>query len=276
MNIIRFYKWFLIDQFMLSCGGGGGGGDGGAQERADTEKKRIADATQQINAIFGMTDQGLYPDIQTRVDTPVTNSGDGEGGSWNTPSFNTTYTTSKNPLYDTATKNKAAIDASLSSTRENILKYFKNQLNQQSDVANRDVSQRLAQAGLTGGSHQIDTNADLSRTYNDALLGYTNTADTSVNNLKSSDEQARSNLISQITSGADQASAVAAANSALANNAALASSSATQGGIGNVFGNFGSLYNTSQDTAAKNAAWNRVSTALGLNPGSYSGSLVRG
>jgi len=257
--------------------GGGGGGDNGAQARADEEKSRIQNATAQINAIFGLTDPSVYTVSKKVTESVPRYSSSGEDAPAITGYDNVDrYVTELDqPLLDTATQNKAAIEKTYGTTRDDILNYFKNQLNQQSEVANRDVSQRLAQSGLTGGSHQTDTNADLSRTYNDALLGYTNTADTSVNNLKSGDEQARLNLISQITSGADQASAISAANTALSNNASLASSSAMQGGIGNVFGNFGSLYNTSQETAGRNAAYNRTMAALGLNPGSYSGSLVR-
>lgn len=272
-------------------GGGGGGGDGGAQARADENARRIAQATNQINAIFGVPSfQTDVPGAGSVVPTiPVTRSeqvtdpwsgqSDSSGG---IPSIITRNVTEQVPdpnylktLQDTAAANKAAIDKTYGTTRDDILNYFKNQLNEQRDVANRNVSQQLAQAGLTGGSAQTDVNADLSRTYNDALLGYTNTADTSVNNLKSSDEQARLNLISQITSGMDSASAAAAASAALKNNADLAASSATQAGVGNIFGNFGNLYNASQVGAGQNQAYNRVMSALGmLNPGSYSGTVT--
>ena len=86
------------------------------------------------------------------------------------------------------------------------------------------------------------------------------------------------NLVSQILSGMDESTAITGATSALRQNVEGAKSSALQQSLGDIFGNVANLYNLrtisqSNDEAKKN--YMNAVNALGLNPGSYSGTVTR-
>lgn len=226
------------------CGGGGDDGYAEEQRRREEERERqMKAATDKINELFGVTDGYQYGDPRLR---------------------------------QVAGQNALERKQLYNQTREDILNYFRNELDRQRQLAMDDLAVSLARRGVSGGSADLAGNAKLSEFYNKNLTDLTNRADLSVADLRAADEKARLNLINNIRSGMDQESAVAGATEALKTNIDRARESALSQQLGNMFDEFRKLYAADQYVTGvnqgKTAAKQRTPFYL-KEPGSYAGNV---
>jgi len=115
----------------------------------------------------------------------------------------------------TAAENKAAREKLYDGLREDINKYYGNQLNEQRTNAERGSRFDLARRGVTGGGAAIDEEADLLKRYNQQVLKIGNQADASVRDARSADERARGKLIDRVSAGGSADAAIQSAQSDL-------------------------------------------------------------
>lgn len=159
------------------------------------------------------------------------------------------------------------------SSREDVLSYFRDALDQQHQRAGATVAVDMARKGMTYGSGAVDAGQRLQETYNTRLLDLTNRADASVTDMRSGDEQSRLDLIARIRAGMDQQSAVAGASASLRNNIDLAKSSAMAGSLEGLFADVEQLYGTQKAVDAYNKGYR--DTVGVRTPGSYGASTGR-
>ena len=107
--------------------------------------------------------------------------------------------------------NKAARDELYSTVRQNAFDAGKRRLDESQTDAKRNLKFELFAKGLGGGSVDVDQNALLDRTYNQGVIDLGAKADTVRNNMRSSDESTRLNLLQSIDAGMDQGSALSSA-----------------------------------------------------------------
>lgn len=114
----------------------------------------------------------------------------------------------------------------------------------------------LARAGLSGGSADIDSNAELTRRTNEGLIKAAGIGDQAAADLQTSDERTRQNLISMAQSGIDTGQAAQMALSQLDANSANAASARSGATVGNLFGDLAQayLYGQQQQGARAGAA----------------------
>lgn len=113
-------------------------------------------------------------------------------------------------------------------------------LNKDHEKSGREVNFMLARQGLSGGSADVDTNKQLSDTYQQGILQAANIGDSTANNARSNDEKTRVNLINSIRSGLDQGNAQQMAYTGMQNNVATAKNEAQNA---NMTGFFNTLMN---------------------------------
>lgn len=141
------------------------------------------------------------------------------------------------------------------------------QLNNQQQLASKNLNFALARSGLQGGSQAAGENAQLQKSYVNGLLQASQAAQSAGSNLVASQNAQKNSLIAQ-ASGANLTGAYATP-SAQAINAQLqnAGNNAGAAAVGNVFGQAAQFYNAEQQQAA-----NRQAAALwGNNP--YAGTI---
>lgn len=114
----------------------------------------------------------------------------------------------------------------------------------------------LARAGLSGGSADIDSNAELARRTNEGLMKASGIGDQAAADLQTSDERSRQNLISMAQSGIDTGQAAQMALSQLDANSANAQSARAGATVGSLFGDLSQayLYGQQQQGARAGAA----------------------
>lgn len=114
----------------------------------------------------------------------------------------------------------------------------------------------LARAGLSGGSADIDSNAELTRRTNEGLIKAAGIGDQAAADLQTADERSRQNLISMAQSGIDTGQAAQMALSQLDANSANAASARSGATVGNLFGDLAQayLYGQQQQGARAGAA----------------------
>jgi len=258
--------------------GSGGGGDGGAADRERERERKNAAAIASINAIFGLDDPSLYNIPQTRqVPIRIQSSEDPaifEDRGYRTEEFTATDTAK----IEQAKTNKAAREQLYSTSREDILNYFKKQLEEQQSREERLAREQFAQRGWTGGAHEISYGKDYEKAVQDALFNIGTRADTAVSDIRALDEKARQNLISQILSGMDEQSAITGATSALRQNVDTAKSAALQQSLGDVFGDIADLYNLRTRVDAErrireSEPFRSVARTI-YDPASYAGTIT--
>lgn len=239
------------------CGGGGGDGGAGEIRRQEAEREfKRAQATRQINQIFGLDDPSLYAqkDFGSGYSLPV---GD----------------------HAAATRNKNLREAQYTSTGNDVAAYLRTQLDDYYDDAQQEAKFRLGRSGLSGGQQDIDLRAKILETFNRGLLDVRNQADSTVAGLRGEDEAARANLINQINQGMDANTAVASATTALRNNidSALAEGRLQQ--VANLFAQIGDLYKIGQYAEGQQQARIPFQGSTGgatiANPRGDSGRIVR-
>ena len=127
----------------------------------------------------------------------------------------------------------------------------------------------LARNGLTGGSADVDSQADLSERYAKGLVEAKGLGQTAAADLQQSDESAKSNLISLAESGLDAGSAANQAASSLNANYQSALGDRSASTIANAFNNMAQLYLTNKLSRAMadayNSGYDNTSNINGLN-----------
>ncbi|CAB3955825.1 hypothetical protein LMG7053_04817 [Achromobacter ruhlandii] len=269
--------------------GGGGGGDGGAQKMEDARQARVNSAVAAINKIFqggqgaigvnpaaSFDPAGVYYNADgSRFVAPTITKRTYEGGNEFSPN-EASGQTGASWVTRTAT-DQDAIDQLL---REGLLYTGVNQVQGQNrntlydqqrkavtDLNRRDVDRQfldaerqnrfgLARAGLSGGSADIDSNAELTRRTNEGLIKAAGIGDQAAADLQTADERSRQNLISMAQSGIDTGQAAQMALSQLDANSANAASARSGATVGNLFSDLSQayLYGQQQQGARAGAA----------------------
>jgi hypothetical protein len=131
----------------------------------------------------------------------------------------------------------------------------KNKLDEDYADAARTNRFALARNGLTGGSADIDSMADLQDRYAKGLVDAKGLGQTAAADLQQADETAKSNLISLAEAGLDAGSAANQATSSLNSNYQSALGDRSASTIANYFNNMGQLYLTNKLNQAMQDAY---------------------
>lgn len=118
-----------------------------------------------------------------------------------------------------AAQNKMARNALYGQVRNDVIGYFRPELEKQKTDAERSTRFSLAERGLTGGSVDIDQNKELQDRYLKGVLAVTNKGDAAANEMRGADSRTRLDMISRINAGADAGTAVSSAMNEMAANA---------------------------------------------------------
>jgi len=129
--------------------------------------------------------------------------------------------------------NHAAREKLYADTRGASYDFNKSKLDLDRDTSERNLRFALARSGMFGSSVDVDQHALQQRAYDTGFLDIGNNADAGVADLRSSDENARLGLISQINAGVDAGSALSSGREQLSVNADRANSrfSATENAL---------------------------------------------
>ena len=128
--------------------------------------------------------------------------------------------------------------------------YYTDQANRQNQIAGRNLKFSLARQGLAGGSQQAAEGQLLGQDYTQGLLQASQQGQQAESNLKSADEQSRTNLLALAQSGLDTTTAASQATTSLQNNLLAGQSGANVNQLGDLFGNLSGIYQNSQNAAA--------------------------
>lgn len=131
---------------------------------------------------------------------------------------------------------------------------YRQDLDKQKTDADRNTKFALARSGQTGGSVAIDTNADLTRSYNKGLIDAERKAQGAAAGLSAADQEARLNLISMAQNGLDATTGRSQALESMRTNLATAKQQSVQDGIGDVFGTLKQVYKNSLEAKGKRDA----------------------
>ncbi|CUJ67177.1 hypothetical protein [Achromobacter sp. 2789STDY5608628] len=265
---------------------GGGGGDGGAQKMEEQRQARVQSAVEAINRIFnGGSTQGV--NAATTYD-PSRTYYTADGSKFSAPkntvreAVSTGLATSDSASPDWEWRNREVVDQN---AIDGLLRngqlftdsqavpgkgrsaLYDQQRTAVTDLNRRDVDRQfldaerqnrfgLARAGLSGGSADIDSNAELTRRTNEGLIKAAGIGDQAAADLQTADERSRQNLISMAQSGIDTGQAAQMALSQLDANSANAASARSGATVGNLFGDLAQayLYGQQQQGARAGAA----------------------
>lgn len=150
-----------------------------------------------------------------------------------------------NKIYDSPDRQKQYDQLGADTT-----KYYTDDVNKQEAINARKLKFAMARSGLAGGSEQAYQGEQLGQDYQKALIAASRQGQTAEANLKSQDEQQRQNLINMAEAGLDAGTASNEATASLRNNLLSANASSTADSLGNMFGDFSNLYQSSQDQKA--------------------------
>ena len=108
----------------------------------------------------------------------------------------------------------------------------------------------LARAGLSGGSVDVDSNAEIGRITNEGIMKATGIGQNAAADLRMQDERTRQSLIGMAQSGIDAGAASQSALQGLSANAANATSAASGATVGRLFGYLANAYMYNQQMKA--------------------------
>jgi len=128
--------------------------------------------------------------------------------------------------------------------------YYMNQLNQQQQVNNRNLTFALARGGQTGGSVATDEATQAGKDYTTGVLDASQRGQAASASLQAADQNTQSNLLAMAQGGLNGTAGAQDATSALQSNLKNAQANATANTIGNAFGDFGQIYTNSTNAAA--------------------------
>lgn len=130
-----------------------------------------------------------------------------------------------------------------------IQSYNLNNLNQQKTIADRQLNFAMARQGLTGGSADADSSANLTRQYNEGVLKSQQGAASAAAGLKTQDQAQKQQLIGLAQSGLDATSAANQATTGMQTNLDSAMAQGESQGLGDMFGGLASYYNNADQAA---------------------------
>lgn len=128
--------------------------------------------------------------------------------------------------------------------------YYTNDLDQQKAKNDRNLTFAMARGGQNGSSVDVDNRATAGKDYLKGVIESQRRGQSAAADLQGRDETARANLIAQAQGGLDATSAASNAAASMRSNLQSANSSNTANALGNIFGDFSSIYQKSQDAAA--------------------------
>lgn len=155
-----------------------------------------------------------------------------------------------------AKQRQAMYDGLKNDTRQ----FYSGQLDEDKTAAQRALNFQKARQGIMGSSQANDMDTEFQRQYDKGLLDVANRADNAATQFRTSDEQARLNLISKVVAGLDQGSAAQNAAATLQTNQNAAKEAYQSQRMGNVFSNLLNTYNQGQYAAGTNAAQQQQGT----------------
>lgn len=123
-----------------------------------------------------------------------------------------------------------------------------------------------ARSGLSGGSVDVDRQSDLSETYLRGVAEAERMAQNKGAQLMGQDQSSKQQLISQLLSGADATTAAQNAGQMMRQNALQAKSDAPFNAFDQLFGDFGSIYKQSRESAGERRASAEFGSLFGPRP----------
>lgn len=127
-------------------------------------------------------------------------------------------------------------------------------LDRKKSDADRQLKFAHARSGLSGGSANIDANARLGDDYLRGVLEAERRSKAAGTTLRSQDQETKNSLFQQILAGLDTTTAATNATRALQQNIDIAKGSSLQQGIGDLFGGFSDIFESSKRAAADRRA----------------------
>lgn len=285
--------------------GGGGGGDGGAADRKAAESGRQQAAIQRLNQAFGYgrsarPERGQFSrevaytpqEIQAsggdqRFRQYVNNGMAGDGTAAELEAqFRATAPPATKSVIDEEAFNSAAAAYDSESALPSALDRRKGlyakladdskqlqmkDLGLQRDVAQRETGFDLARRGLSGGSRQIDAEADIGTQFNKGVLQAQTQAQNIANTAEQADEKTRMNLINGIRGGMDEADAISGAMNGMSATAANAQNQSQNQEIGGFFDEIRAQAQQRQQTEQYGQAFRKYRSGSG--GGSYNGNV---
>ena len=259
------------------CAGGGGNGDAAAREEKRQKEQNLA--VHRLSRLFGYHDpnfDGGRPDRMdyTKEQQVADPMGDADTTHWVSVLDKNRYDkdvanweAEQAIAQAEADKNKTGREQIYTGLRDDTFNYYQNDLQQQHADTLRNMKFALARSGQRGGSVELDNRNDITESYDRAILDIGNRADNAANRLRTTDEQARLDLISRINAGMSGDAAIQSANQQLTNAVNDAKANATAIALGNVFRDYGAIMT---EEAKKRG---RASVqSFNLNPGNYYGT----
>lgn len=133
----------------------------------------------------------------------------------------------------------------------NLREFYTADAERQKGVADRQLRFSMARGGLTGGSAQVDANANLGREFGEGLLAAERQAQSGLADLMNRDESTRMNLLQMVQGGTNATTAAERAAAAMRSNALGAQSNSMVTGLGDIFGGTADLYTKQQQAAER-------------------------
>lgn len=160
-----------------------------------------------------------------------------------------------NSIFGIGNDQAAAQRASLyDATKNDTRQFYTQQLEEDKAAAQRALEFQKARQGIIGSSQANDLDSQFQKRYDRGLLEVANRADNAATQFRTSDEQARLNLISKVVAGLDQGTAAQNAISTLQTNQNAAKEAYQSERMGNVFADLIGTYNGVQYQNGMNAA----------------------
>lgn len=164
-------------------------------------------------------------------------------------------------IYDSPARESQIADL-IGATRD----FLGKDLDRQNATGTRQLKFALARNGQSGGSTDVDQNRDLGKNYLRGALEVERRAQGAGSSLRSADQQAKQQLFAQASSGLDITTAARQAGESMRASAGTARADALQSGLGDVFGDFSTIYKQSLDRAQQR----KNDQSLGAyTPGAY-------
>lgn len=134
-----------------------------------------------------------------------------------------------------AAQKKAEREAQYSKVRDDVINYYRPDLDRQKAEAERALKFSLAGRGLTGGSAEIDQRSNMQDRYLRGVMALTNKGDAAANEMRGADSRTRLDMIGRINAGADAGTALNSSMNEMTANANAARDAALGQGVGSFF-----------------------------------------
>jgi hypothetical protein len=144
--------------------------------------------------------------------------------------------------------------------------FYQSDLDREHRDAGLKLKFALARSGLSGGSADVDSNADLSEAYFRGVAEADRRALGAGANLRAEDQSAKQQLFSQLLGGSDATTAAQNAAQMMRTNASIAKQNATFGAFDSLFSQFGDIYKSSQEAAGERRAAKDFGSLFGPRP----------